>query len=241
MRFIGVRPVLARYIGTQHVIGRFEGDRLVSFRDYLHEGLIHHFDGRNNTGTGHHDPDATTWVDLVTGIQATMEDVHWQDFGVAFTVPSSKVFYSGQSVEQYTIFNTHRVAAITGLHPRIFGERPYPTLYISSTSARYGFYAQGFDTAFRPYTSPTLGQTLQIAIRFAGTGTIDLFYNGILTATIQDVVLYPTPVPIKYLGCHEANDRTLNGEIYEHLVYNRPLTNEDIFGNFLVSRERYQI
>ena len=241
MRLIGDKPVTARYIGDKHVIARYVGEQQI-FIDYIKRGLLHQFDGKNNTGEGVYNPDASVWVDLVTGTQAALENVSWQDFGVVFSNAASKVFYSGQSVEQYTIFNTHRVAAFTGLHPRIFGENPYPTLYLnSSVSYAYAFFAQGRDSSFSPATIPVLGNAVQAAMRFGGTGVVDLFYNGILTASVSAITLYPSPVSTMYIGCRTANDRALNGSVYEHLVYGRALSDGEIYHNFKVSQQRYLI
>ena len=240
MRAIGEKTVTTRYIGEEHVIRRYVGEQQV-FEDYIHQGLLHHFDGLNNTGTGY-DPNSLVWVDLVSGVQATLQNVSWQNHGVSFSNIDSKVFYSGQSVLQYTIFNTHRVVTFQGMYPRIFAERPYPTLYLGSTSGyAYYFYGQGKDISFSPRITPPLGALVQVAIRFGGTGVIDLFLNGVLAASIPDVELYPTPVSTMYIGCRAANDRVFNGEIYEHFVYGRPLSDEEIYSDFLVSQERYQI
>ena len=239
MRTIGENPVAARYIGARHVISRYVGERLI-FRDYIHDGLLHQFDGINNTGEGH-DPASNVWVDLVSGISATLEDVFWQDFGVVFSALTSKVIYSGQSVLQYTIFSTHRVAAFQGFHPRLFGENPYPSLYLHSNSNyAYGLYGQGRDTYFVPQTIPPVGEIVQAAIRFGGTGSVELFFNGVLAASLEGVTLYPSPTPTMYIGCRQTDDRVFSGEIYEHLVYNRPLSDAEIFHNFEVSKRRYQ-
>ena len=239
MRIIGEKPVSARYVGDRHVISRYVGVQQV-FADYIRQGLLHQFDGKNNTGNGVHNPDSDVWVDLVTGVQATLQSVSWQNFGVLFTNVASKVFYRGQSVREYTIINTHMVSALQRTHPRIFGENPYPTLYLNSTlNYAYSLFDQGKDTYFRPRTAPAQGEIVQIAMRFGGGGVVELFYNGILIASIPNVELYPEPVLTMYIGCREANDRAFSGEIYEHLVYDRPLSDGEIYHNFLVSKRRY--
>ena len=239
MRTIGDMPVTARYIGDRHVIGRYIGERQV-FADYIRQGLLHQFDGKNNTGAGVFDPNATVWVDLVTGLHATLQNVVWQNYGVLFSNTASKVFYQGQSVRLYTIFSTHKVLAFQGAYPRLYGENPYPTLYLSSTlNYAYGLFDQGKDTYFRPRTTPPLGEAVQTAMRFGDHGTVELFLNGVLIASIPDVVLFPEPVLTMYIGCRATNDRAFSGEIYEHLVYDRPLSDDEIYHNYLVTRQRY--
>ena len=241
MRAIGGNIVLSRYIGDKHVIARYVGEERI-FIDYLRQGLIHQFDGLNNIGTGTFDPNADVWVDLVSGVEATLQDVSWLNFGVLFSSTTSKVFYSGENVQQYTIFNTHKVTSFSGSHPRIFGENPYPSQYLSSNhDYAYGLYGQDRDAPFIPHTIPTLNTVVQTAMRFGDSGLVDLFYNGILTATLLNVTAFPSPVPTMYIGCRGTNDRTFTGEIYEHLVYNRPLDNDAIYHNFLVSKQRYSI
>ena len=241
MRTIGDQTVTLRYIGQRHAIGRYVGEQQI-FSDYIHQGLLHHFDGKNNTGEGVFDPNAAVWVDLVTGVQATLQSVSWQNFGVLFASAASKVFYEGQSVQHYTIFNTHRISALQGVHPRIFGEIPYPTLYLNSNvniNYAYAFFGQGKDTPFLPHTIPAPGETVYTAIRFGGNGVIELFFNGLLAATIASVLLDPAPAATMYIGCRAANDRTFSGEIFEHLVYDRPLSDAEIYHTFLLSQQRY--
>ena len=238
MRRIGDLVVTARYIGEQRIIARYVGERQISM-DYSWRGLLHQFDGKNNTGKGVHDPYAETWVDLVTGVPATLQNVRWKDFGVLFDDVASKVFYQGQSVQQYTIFNTHKLSATQDVHPRIFGENPYPTLYLNSGSNVYRFFAQGKDAYFIPNTFPAIETVIHTAMRFGGTGVVDLFYDGVFAANVSNVALYPEPVSTMYIGCRAENDRAFSGEIYEHLVYDRPLSDAEIYRNFLISNQRY--
>ena len=240
MRAIGEKPIVGRHIGENRIVGRYAGEEVV-FLDYIAAGLLHRFDGINNEATGVHNPAATTWTDLVTGVQATMQNVAWQDFGVEFSQTTSKVFYSGQNVQEYTIFSTHKVASLTGSHPRFFAESPYPSLYLHSNNGyAYAFYGQGKDTFFSPRTTPPTGQLMQAAIRFGGTGVVELFLNGSYAGAITSVTAYPSPVSTMYIGSRAANDRALTGSIYEHLVYDRALSDAEIQHNFLVSKSRYQ-
>ena len=241
MRTIGEGRVFQRYIGQQHVLARYVGEELI-FQDYIRRGLLHQFDGRNNTGRGFHDPNAQSWTDLVTGVEATLANVSWQNFGVLFSDETSKVFYQGQNVQRYTIFSTHMVSALEGQHPRLFGEAPYPTLYLRSNRGyAYAFFGQGQDNEFLPETIPPVGTVMQAAVRFGGDGVIDFFYNGVFAGQLENVVLNPGSVSTMYIGCRGADDRAFRGEIYEHLVYDRPLRDEEIYYNFLISKERYPL
>ena len=51
------------------------------------------------------------------------------------------------------------------------------------------------------------------------------------------MTINPMRVPTMYIGCRAANDLAFGGEIYEHFVYSRPLSDEEIYHNFLVSKQ----
>jgi len=212
---------------------------------HILSGLAHHFDFNDNEATGTHNPSATGWVDLITGTVATLQNTSWGD-GLVFAATNSKCFYSGADVVQYTITSTHKIHALTGSHPRLFAENAYPTLYLQSNHAyAYGFFAQGKDAAIPPNRTPPLNKTVQATLRFTGTtaqggtGTVELFLNGVKTGQITAVTLNPTPVATKYIGARSGNDRTIRGAFFEHLVYTRALTDAEIYNNYLASKHIY--
>jgi len=244
MRTMGDKPLIARQVGDKLVTARFVGEQLI-YKDtgcYVQEDLVTQFDGRDNVGTGVHSPGSTTWLDLVGGGQGTLANASWLDWGVSFTTTTSRVQYSGANVTNYTIFNTHKIRARTGSHPRFYAEIPLPSLYLhSGNNYAYAYYGQGKDTIFTPAFVPPVGVVIQAAIRFGGTGVVELFVNGVQVASIAGVTANPGAMAAKYLGGRSTNDRTLTGEIYEHLVYNRALSDIEIKHNFLVSQVRYGI
>ena len=48
-----------------------KGEARCSARDYVQDGLIAMWDGIENAGWGIHDPNATTWIDLIGGLIAS--------------------------------------------------------------------------------------------------------------------------------------------------------------------------
>ena len=214
---------------------------------HITEGLAHHFDFKDNEATGNYNPAAAGWVDLITGTVTTLQNTTWGD-GLEFRSTSSKCFYSGVDVVRYTITNTHKVRALAGSHPRIFGENPYPTLYMHSGADfgyKYGFFAQGKDAVIPPGHTPPVNTLVQATLRFTGTiaqggtGTVELFFNGVKVGELTGVTQNPASVATKYLGSRSANDRTLQGSFFEHLVYTRALTDDEIYNNYLASKHRY--
>ena len=244
MRMIGEKRVVARYIGESPVAARYVGEDLIFKNDdgwYIIDELLHHFDYINNTGSGH-DPLATMWADLAGEANASLVGVSFGPRSIVFAGNNNaKVQYSGQNVGIYTIFNTHLVTARQGQHPRIFGENPYPTLYLQSNhNYSYGLYAQSIDTFFLPQFIPPMNTVIATAMRWAGPGSpIELFVNGEKVAQLGPTNVYPGNTTVKYLGANSGTARTLTGEFFEHLVYSRALTDAEIQHNFQVSKARY--
>lgn len=214
--------------------------------EYVKLGLRHRFDTNNNDGSGTHNPTTTIWKDLVGGADATLTDVTWTN-GAELNGNTSRISYDGIDVREYTIFTTVAIQR-TGIYPRIFGENPYPSLYLSNTNSYiFYFYGQGKDRAFLPTSSPSYGNPTTAAIRFTGTvenggsGTVELFVNGVKAGEVEDVLQYPTPVSPKFLGSRNDNTRTMTGRIFEHLVYDRALSDEEIYNNYLASKHNYPI
>jgi len=57
---------------------------------YVTDGLIHQYDGINNTGSGH-DSTATSWKDLIGSLDfTTISNVTWADDGIVFTGQNSQ-------------------------------------------------------------------------------------------------------------------------------------------------------
>lgn len=217
----------------------------ITIPEYITDGLAHYFDFNDNEATGTHNPNATGWVDLITGTVATLQNTTWGD-GLVFATNNAKCYYSGENVVQYTITNTHKIHSLTGVHPRIFAENTYPSLYLQSNIGyAYGFYGQSKDAAIPPYFIPPTNTLVQATLRFTGTvaqggsGTVELFVNGVKTGEMTNVTINPSAVATKYIGCRSDNTRTIRGSFFEHLVYTRALSDEEIYNNYLVSTHRY--
>ena len=221
--------------------------------EHIKDGLRRHFDAINNERVGTHNPSSTNWIDLVGGTSATLQNAIFDsDYGVKFNGTTSKIFYDDDEVQvtgAYTICNTHKINSIISQHPRIFGENTFPTLYVRtnvSPNNQYGFFAQNKDIHFG-IPPVAFGDIVNVALRFSGTisaggtGTVELFINGVKVSEITSVTANPIHITRKFLGCRSSNDRTLNGSIYDHLLYDRALTDAEIEQNYLASKELYPI
>ena len=242
---IGGESINARTIGSKRVVACYIGGELIFSEPdpwYIMDSLANHYDLLNNTGNGF-DPTSTVWADLVGGADMTLHNV---SFGLRSLVfagnADAKGVHRGVDVETFTMFSTHRFPDFTGLvHPRIFGENPFPTLYARSNRGyAYAYYGQGIDTDFAPQYIPPLNRIMRTAIRWRGAGhPIELFVDGVRVGQVGPTNSYPAKAATKYLGCNSGTTRTLTGEFFEHMVYTKPLEDAEILHNYNVSVRRY--
>ena len=240
MRTIGKKQATCRYIGKNHVMRRYIGDKLVfDDSEHIQDGLLYQFKGFNNTAAGVYDPTSSTWTDLKSGVVANLQNASWQNEGVLFAANNARVSFTGLGLEQYTIFNTHIINQFIGSHPRIWAESPYPSLYLQSNHGYgYAFYGQGKDTVFPERFTPPPGEKVQAALRWDGSN-VDLFVNGLHRGRIENVSTKPT-APMTgstlFLGNRADNARYLRGSIFEHMVYTRALSDMEMAHTFAVSK-----
>ena len=243
MRIIGDKN-LQRYVGDKPVVARYIGNKKVFEEKWVVRGAIHRFCGVDNVGAGVHDSYGTNWTDIIGGVQATLQNVSWTDNSALFAGNAdAKITYAGQNVRDYTIISTHKTEGYIGAHPRIWGEMPYPSLFINTNVGVYGFYGQGKDTTFTPRISSKIGEKIHTTMRYAhGQNKVELFVNGVKATEVTGVTAAPGDVDMMTIGARPTtNDRTFHGEFYEHAVYSVALTDEEIMQNFRVSNRTYGI
>ena len=238
----GNREIAKVYRGNKEIIAVYRGSRLVHLADVPQEALLYHFDAIDNTATGIHDPTSSRWIDLKNGAVATLQNATFKNQGVLIESVNSKVAYPGQNVQAYTIFSTHKVLSIAAQHPRVFGEHPYPTMYLQSNHGySYALYAQGKDTFFSPQKRAVVGETVNVAMRWSGIGQpVEFFLNGVKAGEIPNVTVNPGSVSTMYIGANAGTTRTIHAEFYEHLVYSSPLSDSDIDLTYQISRHKYK-
>jgi len=241
-RTLGDIPVVARFVGEDVIFDKPQ---------YITSGCTTWFDGIANAGFDNpHNPTATTWKDIITGNLATFQgSVHFQNYGVYFggtATPTDRIDFVGGYLGQggFTIFNSHIIASGTlASYQRFYAESLYPTLYIHTGSGQansYGFFAMGKDMAFEPKLTPPRGTMCYTAVRWTGVGKpAELFYNGNKVGEVLNVTQQPPDIATKYIGGRLDNSRTMHGTIFEHMTFDRALTNDEILHNYLISKKRY--
>ena len=179
-----------------------------------------------------------TGIELISGIQTTMQNVVHTGKGMKFNGTTSKIFWDGgASPLEYTLFNTFTVDEFKGSHPRLSGEHPLHTMTLhSGNQYAIGFWGPNKDSVFPKKVAPKVKETVQFAFRYSPTTRLlELFRNGVKVDEMTNIQQADNVIR-KFIGCRTANDRTFTGEIHEHFIHDVALTDKDLYNEFLVSQ-----
>jgi hypothetical protein len=233
-----VLPTQGGIVKSNLLIGTIvKGTQVVFNKEYISDGLVQHYDTMKNNGVSY-DPLVSTWTDLSGNNDGTIENGVWTERALQFD-GTARVKFEGVITPNYTIMGTFLRYSTQNAHPRLFGENPYPTMYLTTASYRYSIYGQGVDTTFLPITVMPANKYVHLAIRYDSSAKlIELFEDGIKVAErpVSSDAIY---TQYAYLGSRNTSDRYLQGEICNFMRYNRVLSDEEIVNNFLIDREKY--
>ena len=77
------RPINSLVASTGEKTATGGGDEPLSAKSYIQDGLVAMWDGIENAGWGTHDPNAMTWVDLISGkVIQLVNGIIWMDNGL---------------------------------------------------------------------------------------------------------------------------------------------------------------
>ena len=215
----------------------------ITYIDYVSSQLALHYDGINNTGTGHSN-NPTVWKDLVGNNDGQLiGTTAWDDKGLTFNGTNTKVQFVGNINSTYTI-SIMVDPILTGQHPRLVGEdsgsNNFPAIYLySSNGYRLAVYGHGKDSQFPGSNIPVAGEKTIVTMTYS-MNAIKLYVNGVYISEVSSTSL-PASSAKAYLGANSTTTRYLKGKIYNFLVYDRALTQEEIEHNVMVDRFRYGI
>ena len=215
-------------------------------------GLVQHYDGINNTSSGH-SSSATVWKDLAGTNDGILKpaiggNLTWTSNCLQFS--SGAVVFSGEITNFYTIMGV-ALAKDVGTYPRIVDGSPingtnnntFPGFYIvrtdgaSQASKIFRIYGHGLDAPFVPTVPAIFDKRFHYAYRFDGA-KIDLFINGEWKGSINSTAV-PNDKTSVLLGAGDISGRYLSGEICNFMRYDRALTSSEIAQNALVDNMRF--
>lgn len=244
-------------LGSESIVRAVIDNDVVWEREYITNGLVHHYDAINNTGSGHN-PLATVWKDLVgTNDGALQFGGDWIGGDSLRFNGNNRVMFNGAITSDYTIMTTMSLVK-SGTHPRLFGDPRFPTVYFhtnAGTSILYAFafyslqaggvvtYDDTFNT--RPTAVvPQANTRMHVAIRSTGSGgpaRVELFVNGIKVGETTREVPAVANTANAYLGGNSTTTRFFNGTMSNFMRFDRALSDYEIHNNALVDKLRYNI
>ena len=216
----------------------YQNGLYVTADNAIKDGLVLHYDAKNNTGSGYSDS-TLTWKDLKGNNDATlMNGVAWNGNKLTFDGVDDKVRFGGAITNNYTMIVTVK-PVLSGTHPRFFAENPYPTVFLHhNTSYRIGFFAQGMDAVYIPSLTPPTFTPTYIVITY-DSQKVSLYVNGRKISEMTTST-NPTATQYAYLGGRATNDRQYVGDIYDFIVYDRVLSEFEIEKSYIGNSFKYQ-
>ena len=203
------------------------------------DGIVLHYDSKNNTGSGYNST-ASIWKDLVGSNDGVLNNGPiWDGYSLKFDGVNDNVRYVGSITQEYSFVITFKPTVLSGSHPRLFAENPYPSLYLhSGNSYQLGFYGQGKDNVFLPSRTPLLNKPTYVVVTYS-SNVVTLYANGIMIGKLTGLT-NPTSAAWAYLGGRSTNDRQYSGKIYDFIIYNRVLDDMEIRMSSITNEYKYR-
>jgi len=241
MNTIKASEVESIYYGDTPIVEVYQGTEKIYPVEHDKVGLEHYLCKSNNSGNGYVES-FEGWMDLATGLIATIGTAEWKDGKLQFRDRNCIVRFPNKfALVDYTIFTTFEVNSFdNATHSRLFGERPTHSGFIN-TNERTKLLALFTPNKDTPFRNPSVGIEekiiCQVVYRYdATTKRMDLFVDGQFRS--HDVGSnQETITQERWIGNRGSDlSRWLNGDFYEHLIYSRCLTDEAIATEFTVTK-----
>jgi len=163
--------------------------------------------------------------------------VTWNNNKLSFDGIDDKVRFRGDITNNYSMVITIK-PELVGVHPRLFAENPFPTIYLHSNQQyRLGFFGQGQDKIFEPSLIPSQTEPTYVVVTYNGT-RITLYVNGEITGEMLTKT-NPTARETTYLGANATNTRQYTGDIYDFMIYDRVLDDFEIERSYITNNSKY--
>ena len=212
--------------------------------DYIQDGLVAMWDGIENVDWDIHDSDATSWVDLVNGITIPVNGFN-SDCAIMKTVSLTDAALLDALASPNMTVEMLTVCGVSPLSSRIAPIAVLPeTSYFNFSYYRWGTtinYSTGFRYLFGQqnkwyYSFPRDGdvETIRFTLTREGTSVRAYYYNGTSLNVYSYVATEPTVSPTE-LRFWRAGDP----EVYFVRIYDRTLSDGEVYHNYLIDKERF--
>lgn len=207
---------------------------------YVTDGLVAMWDGVWNAGPGVHDPNATTWVDLIDGrILTFTEGITIDSDAIGFSLKESA--YSSNNIGLTTSNVIHGEICIDIPSPNTNNQyaqfassnsRVFANAYdfrggisLANAVAGHGAWPSGKHTMSAHWPSNTLHID---SIQRDAVSTMDGWGVRSKNTIIGDVI-------------RDGQNRGFNGRLHSIRIYNRQLTAAEIAANYAVDKARFNL
>ena len=214
---------------------------------YKTDGLIACWDAIDNQGTGTHDATATTWVDLIGGVEFALTGATWKDFSLSLSGSSSGGTAIGATFLNYTADDQVRTVEIVAKFPGAPSASQLLLMGTSSSTIGIGRLsgASGEMIAVCGSNSKTL-KTCPInavtTISYGYSSGVPQYDHAYHDATAAEQTAngnnWGSSDSNVYLG-KRSSGNSFKGEIYAIRVYDCLLTAEQVAANRAVDVARF--
>lgn len=252
-------------VGTSTITATYE-EKTATFNvtvtaapTYITDGLVHRWDGIDNTGSGH-DSSVTTWSDLVGNITLTkVAGGSWVDNGLHFEPTAGTNEYYWKDLTETSVYTqnmTVEVCITPTASPTVAewtdnksavivnvasaGSNQLRRMMLSKGDISVGGYTNG-SNQFATTGFATLLGIRHIACTYtAAAGTNTIFCNGVQKTMNANHTFGESTRDYVFVGCSLGNSKyPYLGHIHSIRVYNRVLTAEEVAQNYAVDVARF--
>ena len=220
-------------------------NRPYSASDYVQDGLVCQFDGKENAGFGIHDPQNTIWTALVGGVDAIRQGgtISWTDDACEFSSPLyfkvNSVFGKPQTV---TIEVCHHAVPASGSR--------YGALFSCIESGGVGIqqtinYQQwtmqcgGVPSGYTGQIFQTVENSFQTLAYVVGDNYASSIKDGVVVQSVQKSVGIRYNYNYYQIGRDPGDSGNIVGKIFSIRLYNRDLTDMELKYNHMIDMERF--
>lgn len=230
-------------------------------RDYVQSGLVAMWDGIENAGWGVHDPNATTWKDLVGGVETTWlsdaDDIlSWINNGlrrigrkgITATLPWANTITKNTAYTLEIVFSDASEAStislgsyyyFTGVNSQFCVIQNTNYLNLATGSNYNNILNETF--GFTPHSFSAVARGVEYPSGTAGRNTFDAYRDGDKIITGRPQSVGASPASLYFFRATRDWPNTRDTTIYRVTIYSRALTASEIAANYTIDKERFNL
>ena len=224
-------------LGARNGAWAKSGGGLPTARDYVQDGLIAMWDGIENAGWGVHDPNATTWTELIGGKTVKLSS------GIEFGDDCARTT-SDFSGSRWASTTDTACQHMTADFKTSSTEIQFVILKMTVRSC-IGASGTSFGIGLRQSIPENniVGNRFSISTNYAtaSSPTADSAYVNGVENTNRSAVNYSNPTSGGTAIGGGYNSMPFFGEIFNIRIYSRALTAEEIAANYAIDKARFNL